>query len=714
MPVVLRLETTVARLEREMSRAQVVVADSTRRMQGDMTRATRSMATSSRRAADGLGGMMNISRQGRFVLQNTSAQIGDIAVQLEQGTSASRVMSQQLPQLLGGFGALGGSLGMIAPLLGTVAAVGIPLAAMFLRNRDGSRAAAAELDAFAEALGSAETAIGRADAAMALAAHSGADALADQYGFVTARVEDLADALADIEVRAARMEISSVLRQALGGSFRDELDGLFGNVGRALVEAGSEAAQREVAQLQALIRNVQAEVSSFELQGLAAPSATLRELEELQAELAAVEGRIADIGYLASEMSLVPLDALQNIADLRTRLEEARAAGDFSVIANTLNDLRNALVSTGEEIDQSVIDGLVHAEDMARRFADVLGEADKVATDIGTAAGEIGGALDPAIAQAARLARWFGISLTRASALAQMGPQGAPGEGGDGLVSSGRGRDPREQGGSFYDWQTRIAANYTPPHASAGGGGGGGAQEEINEAMRAAAQIIREVQRETVTLADIQEALNAELQAGEISTEEYAAAMEVAADRFSGANDGLRSIADLLADMAVNWENVGDIAVNALRRITQQLLSRALTQGLERLAGGTGGGLFSTIATGLFGGFRAKGGPVSSGKGYIVGENGPEFFMPGTSGSIVPSAAGFSAPAMPSMGGGVVVNFTNQVEGAEVQHTGSQRMADGRTMENFVLAVTRRHMADGAFDGVMGGRFGASPRRVRQ
>ena len=47
-----------------------------------------------------------------------------------------------------------------------------------------------------------------------------------------------------------------------------------------------------------------------------------------------------------------------------------------------------------------------------------------------------------------------------------------------------------------------------------------------------------------------------------------------------------------------------------------------------------------------FGGFMANGGPVSGGTPYIVGERGPELFVPSRSGTIVPNGAG----------GGVTVN----------------------------------------------------------
>jgi hypothetical protein len=48
-----------------------------------------------------------------------------------------------------------------------------------------------------------------------------------------------------------------------------------------------------------------------------------------------------------------------------------------------------------------------------------------------------------------------------------------------------------------------------------------------------------------------------------------------------------------------------------------------------------------TLPPGLdFSGFRANGGPVMSGSSYIVGEQGPELFTPGTSGNITPNGGG--------------------------------------------------------------------------
>ena len=47
------------------------------------------------------------------------------------------------------------------------------------------------------------------------------------------------------------------------------------------------------------------------------------------------------------------------------------------------------------------------------------------------------------------------------------------------------------------------------------------------------------------------------------------------------------------------------------------------------------GGLLSGLATSLLGApGRATGGPVSAGRGYVVGERGPEYFVPSSGGRI--------------------------------------------------------------------------------
>lgn len=68
-----------------------------------------------------------------------------------------------------------------------------------------------------------------------------------------------------------------------------------------------------------------------------------------------------------------------------------------------------------------------------------------------------------------------------------------------------------------------------------------------------------------------------------------------------------------------------------------------------------GAALNSAVGRGI--GRRARGGPVSGGLGYIVGEEGPELFRPNTGGTIVPNNALSGGGVMQ---GGMVVNVTGE------------------------------------------------------
>lgn len=88
--------------------------------------------------------------------------------------------------------------------------------------------------------------------------------------------------------------------------------------------------------------------------------------------------------------------------------------------------------------------------------------------------------------------------------------------------------------------------------------------------------------------------------------------------------------------------------------------------------GASGGGFLSSLMSGaasLFGGAKATGGDVLSGRGYWVGEEGPEWFAPRGTGTIVPTAA-----AMASARGGrqVVQNLNVTVAGKPDRRTPMQ------------------------------------------
>jgi hypothetical protein len=79
-------------------------------------------------------------------------------------------------------------------------------------------------------------------------------------------------------------------------------------------------------------------------------------------------------------------------------------------------------------------------------------------------------------------------------------------------------------------------------------------------------------------------------------------------------------------------------AFDAIKAIVNFIKNNPVTQAI--------GGVFDTV----FGGGRALGGPVNRGTSYVVGERGPELFVPTTSGKIIPNGG--------MGGGGAVINLT--------------------------------------------------------
>lgn len=115
------------------------------------------------------------------------------------------------------------------------------------------------------------------------------------------------------------------------------------------------------------------------------------------------------------------------------------------------------------------------------------------------------------------------------------------------------------------------------------------------------------------------------------------------ADSFKGMGEDIeRSITDAVTASQLSLESLADFANSVLESIARRLTSRFIAGPIgEAIEGGIGS---------IFGGERAAGGPTSAGKAYLVGERGPELFVPKTAGTVVPNGA---------MGGGAVnVNFS--------------------------------------------------------
>lgn len=141
-----------------------------------------------------LSRLSNVSGQTRARIQNTSFQLQDIAVQLQSGTRASTVFAQQLPQLAGGFGAVGAVIGVLA-------GIGIPaLAFAFSSLGDNAKDAEErmkELKAISDGLKAAQDILSMS-----------VSELYQKYGLYADQIRNAAAALAQLQSAEARLNLA--------------------------------------------------------------------------------------------------------------------------------------------------------------------------------------------------------------------------------------------------------------------------------------------------------------------------------------------------------------------------------------------------------------------------------------------------------------------------------------------------------------------------
>jgi hypothetical protein len=102
--------------------------------------------------------------------------------------------------------------------------------------------------------------------------------------------------------------------------------------------------------------------------------------------------------------------------------------------------------------------------------------------------------------------------------------------------------------------------------------------------------------------------------------------------------------------------NFGDLARSIIQDLLKIQLKAAVVGVFQAMGGGAG-------ILGLFGlPTRAGGGPVTGTQPYMVGEKGPELFIPSTSGTIVPNGQGYGRSA----GGTTIINNISAVDAKSV------------------------------------------------
>ena len=117
---------------------------------------------------------------------------------------------------------------------------------------------------------------------------------------------------------------------------------------------------------------------------------------------------------------------------------------------------------------------------------------------------------------------------------------------------------------------------------------------------------------------------------------------------------GVEKAGALLETTLIRAIRTGKLGFEDLKRVALSVLAdiaaAAIRSGIGSIlsggggAGGGHGGLLTSLTSILTAGFpgRATGGPVSPGRAFMVGERGPELFVPTSSGSIAQVSGGSS------------------------------------------------------------------------
>lgn len=144
------------------------------------------------------------------------------------------------------------------------------------------------------------------------------------------------------------------------------------------------------------------------------------------------------------------------------------------------------------------------------------------------------------------------------------------------------------------------------------------------------------------------------------------------------------AIGDGLVDILEgNFKNIGANFTKLITRMVAEAqaakIARALFGGAAE--GGSGEGMFGSALKTIgsffgFGGAKAGGGDVMAGRSYLVGEDGPERFVPRTAGTIVPAAA------TAGMGSNTVFNNNQYFAPGTDRRTVAQAAAEARRQLN--------------------------------
>ncbi|UWR30439.1 hypothetical protein K3758_02600 [Sulfitobacter sp. W002] len=294
-------------------------------------------------------------------IQNAAFQIGDFATQVGAGTSASIALGQQLPQLLGGFGVLGA-------VLGAVVAIGVPLAASFLKSGD----AAGDLEG---AVSDLKTAVSEYNSAVERA-NSPTEELAEKYG----RASDKARNLLRVLSQLARLDAMESIRK--GGAqvleAFDELQGRLDRFDEVLRQGYSESEPAAVRQ----VRKIKEEygLTLEQARQLVALMSDYRSADSLDAQAAALQA----MSTFLTEAARGADEVNENLVSIaRSTAEAALGALDLA------NESSNA-ASASDDLSRSIAgisfdNAISGANALSGKIGGMIGQAQTLLSVLGRA-----------------------------------------------------------------------------------------------------------------------------------------------------------------------------------------------------------------------------------------------------------------------------------------------------------------------------------------
>lgn len=591
-------------------------ADEAKKKAQELAGTFESTSAQTKNYSSALNEAANAKKNFQYNLRNIGYQVQDFSVQVAAGTSAAQALTQQLPQLLSGFGTMG-------VVLGALAAVGIPLVTVGITKLIGDIKG---LDDATKGATDAATQFIEANNKAALSLSEIAESYHKEAGPALMELYDQLLQISKLKLTNEIKEFAKAVQNEYAPMWKLALPEIFNLFRDSPVEKLAKdlgISEQEATRLFSTLRK-------FE-QG----QATFEELRDAVIGLKNASGEATKEGMKLREQLLRVITANQEAADAKTdSLKKAEKESEKA--AKSEADRAKAYI---ESLDAQ-IRKLREGEEAALMFeaAKYGGEASKKAeTLIGLKAGKT-------VAEDVTKPNFFDAYLPTKEQIHETFEQ-----------TKGFFKEESRQFMLGFEGPIANAAPYVDKYMES--------LKPVADKIKDSLDPMRVLIRELKTIDEL-------FDTALLTEEEYFAAMNKAYENFAKKNDPLK---ELLEDLKDGFKSLGaeivdafmkgSSAAQAFKNIAKSLFQRFATRALNRFIDSMipGGSSFANM-------FKAEGGPVASGRPYIVGEQGPELFVPKASGTIVPNG-GFS-------GGGTVVNYNIQaidVKSFEDRIMGSNR-----------------------------------------